>query len=183
VVTVVSPTTSAEDEQIYTTDLGQTVYGGTLDVVSGELTIDRAMVDLGDATWTMAGTVPNHYFSSGNSIGEAKQDRNVATYICSQYEAVSPRVTASLQNGQICRTINAESKFFIKDSRYTDATEFKTAMDGVQLVYELATPQTIQLTPQEVYALLGQNNVWADSGSVEVVYKADVTRYVEKKLN
>ena len=51
------------------------------------------------------------------------------------------------------------------------------------MVYELATPQTIQLTPQGVYALLGQNNVWADSGAVEVVYKADVGLYIDKKLN
>lgn len=56
-------------------------------------------------------------------------------------------------------------------------------MDGVQLVYELNEPQTIQLTPQEVYALLGQNNVWADSGSVSVTYKADVGLYIDKKLN
>ena len=51
------------------------------------------------------------------------------------------------------------------------------------IVYELATPQTIQLSPQEIHALLGQNNVWADSGPVAVTYKADVTKWVEKKLN
>lgn len=37
VETIVSPTTEAEDGTTYTTDLGRTVYGGTLDVVKGTL--------------------------------------------------------------------------------------------------------------------------------------------------
>ena len=45
----------------------------------------------------------------------------------------------------------------------------------ITVVYELATPTTIQLTPQEVTTLLGNNNIWADSGSVEVEYRADTT--------
>ena len=53
----------------------------------------------------------------------------------------------------------------------TDATP--TA--GVQVVYELATPQTCQLTPQEVRTLLGTNNLWADCGDVSVTYRVDPT--------
>ena len=41
-------------------------------------------------------------------------------------------------------------------------------MNGVQLVYELADPQTIQLTPQEIKLLVGDNNVWSD-GQVTMV--------------
>ena len=37
-------------------------------------------------------------------------------------------------------------------------------------MYELATPQTVQLTPQEVNSLLGQNNISADTGDVDIVY-------------
>ena len=49
--------------------------------------------------------------------------------------------------------------------------EFKSAMSGVQLCYELATPLTYQLTPQTVTALVGQNYVWADTGDVTVTVK------------
>jgi hypothetical protein len=65
----------------------------------------------------------------------------------------------------------------------TDPTAFKTAMNGVQLCYELATPQTYQLDPQTIDLLLGDNNVWTDCGSVEVTYKADVGLYIDKKLS
>lgn len=42
---------------------------------------------------------------------------------------------------------------------------------GAQVVYPLATPITIQLTPTEITALLGVNNLWGDTGASEVVYK------------
>ena len=71
--------------------------------------------------------------------------------------------------------------FYIRDVAYSDATTFKQAMNGVQLVYELATPQTYQLTPVEVKTLLGLNNVWADTGDVEVQYRADTKMYIDCK--
>ena len=56
----------------------------------------------------------------------------------------------------------------VKDTSLNNATasEFKTAMSGVQLCYELATPQTYQLDPQTISLLHGNNNVWSD-GEVE----------------
>lgn len=51
------------------------------------------------------------------------------------------------------------------------AEQFKTAMSGIQLVYELATPTTCHLTPQEVRTILGTNNIWADTGDIEVKFK------------
>jgi hypothetical protein len=57
---------------------------------------------------------------------------------------------------------------------YTDVTtidDFKTAMQGVDFIYELATPITVQLTPTQVEQLLGANNVWADTGDItECIY-------------
>lgn len=122
--TIVSPTTSASDGTTYTTDLGRTVYGGTLDVVSGELTITDG------------------YIASYN--GEALP----STWI-SDRDVYASGTTPSI---------------------------------GAEVVYKLASPQTIQLTPTEVRTLLGQNNVWSD-GDVVVVYSADTALWIEKKLN
>jgi hypothetical protein len=55
-------------------------------------------------------------------------------------------------------------------------------MSGVQLVYELATPQTYQLTAQQLKTLLGQNNVWADAGDISVKYNADTKLYIDNKI-
>lgn len=43
-----------------------------------------------------------------------------------------------------------------------------TPTTGAQVVYELATPLTYQLTPQEIAALVGTNNVWSTGDSVSV---------------
>ena len=58
-----------------------------------------------------------------------------------------------------------------------------TPTTGAQVVYELATPQTYQLTPTEVKTLLGENNIWADTGNVAVDYFADTKKYIDKVLN
>lgn len=63
------------------------------------------------------------------------------------------------------------------------AEEFKIAMTGVQFVYELVDPVTYQLTPHEVRSLLGSNTIYADTGDTSVEYRADIQRYIDKKLS
>ena len=49
------------------TDEAGTVYGGELDVTTGVLTVDRAMVDLGKLSWTYQAATPSYpygYFTS-----------------------------------------------------------------------------------------------------------------------
>lgn len=44
---------------------------------------------------------------------------------------------------------------------------------GAQVVYKLATPTEIQLTPQEITTLAGENNIWADAnGEITLTYQA-----------
>ena len=54
----------------------------------------------------------------------------------------------------------------IYNPNYNNVSDFVEAMSGQSLVYELATPITIQLTPTVVKSLRGVNNISADSGDV-----------------
>lgn len=161
----------------HTTSLGRTVYGGTLDVVSGELVVDMIIADLGDATWNYNTSLGNIFIATTATLPAPL--KTAFHGICSQYEyggvytTMPDKSFGYVYGDALC----------IKDSAYTDATAFKTAMSGAQLCYELATPQTYQLTPTEVELLKGTNNIWTDSGEVEVTYKADVGLYIDKKLN
>ncbi|MBQ2158011.1 MAG: hypothetical protein II443_05560, partial [Oscillospiraceae bacterium] len=67
------------------------------------------------------------------------------------------------------------------DGQATTVSAFKTwlSSNNLQVVYELATPQAYQLTPQQIQTLLGTNNVWANSGDVEVIYIADTKLYID----
>lgn len=57
-----------------------------------------------------------------------------------------------------------------------------TPTTGAQVVYELATPQTYQLDPVEVRTLLGDNNIYADTGAVDVAYRADTKLYIDNAI-
>ena len=59
-------------------------------------------------------------------LGTASADKVVSVYISSEWPSSS-------------------GVLYVRDLDYTDAAAFKTAMSGVLLYYELATPQTIEL--------------------------------------
>lgn len=96
-----------------------TIYGGTLDVLTGVLTVTHA---------------------------------NIASY-----------------NGE---SIN--EPWLSSMDKYVSGASPTT---GAQVVYPLTTPQIVQLTPEEVSTLLGENNIWADTGDVTVTYRADPTLF------
>lgn len=167
-----------------------TVYGCTLGVVSGELVVDRAMVDLGTLNW----------YVSQNPAGMVGSNADVSTFPSVLYS--NPNVASdimcekfktspynSITSGGVD---NGIAIFGRDDARYIrifypeysekTAAEVKADLDGVKLVYTLLTPITYHLTPQEVRTLLGTNNVWSDAGETAVTYKADVQLYIDKKL-
>lgn len=150
-----------------------TVYGGSLDVTTGVLTVDRAMVDLGTLNWGANYTAV--YSTTINDILPAVEPpyaNRQSGAICSAYAPDSQYSVDTTMTDK--RWLRTAKKFFVKDTSYADAASFKTAMNGVQLVYELATPQTYQLTPTEVSTLLGANNVWADTGDTTLTYRASL---------
>lgn len=69
-----------------------------------------------------------------------------------------------------------------KDYFNKNQTEWKALALDVQVVLPLATPITYHLTPQEITTLLGQNNIWADTGDMSVTYRADTKLYIDKKF-
>lgn len=151
-----------------------TVYGGTLDVTSGVLTVDRAYVDLGTLTWEKA--AENTVFRT--TLAGAKTglpnticDKRKMVYT-QRFNLTSPYELAPYNavNIYICSLVG----------EYTTATAFKAAMSGCHVCYELAQPTSVTLTATEVLTLLGQNNVWADCGPVSVEYPCDTKLYIQK---
>lgn len=168
-----------------------TVYGGTLDVVSGELVVDRAMVDFGTLNWALIdnATLGQYFMASLSAFNvkfEGEFNTTAYTALCSHYK-VTKRNSSDFVDNTFCLDGNVNDRkviqIQIKDSRYTDAAEFKAAMSGVMLCYTLAAPITYHLTPQEVRTLLGTNNVWSDAGETAVTYKADVQLYIDKRIS
>lgn len=102
-----------------------TVYGGTLDVTTGVLTVTDANIA------SYAGeTLPSTWIS----------DRDV----------------------------------------YAAGT---TPTTGAQVVYKVASPTTYQLTATEVAAFLGENNIFASTGTSTVTFGSDIKNYIDDEAD
>ena len=156
------------------TDEAGTVYHGTVDPVAGQLTVDWAMVDLGTLTYSVwnKNSSRDCYSLTIQDIRPRRDAGDNLPAISSIF--VSTNYNATWKPWQMSYTNQSKQVVFMTPhDEYADADAFKAAMSGVQLVYELATPLTYQLTPQEVEALVGTNNVWSTGDSVSVTYTKD----------
>ena len=164
-----------------------TVYGGTVDLVTGVLTVDRAVVTFNNGSGWSVSVASGHYraynYSLTSIVPWNDNSHATTTMLCDKlangsWDDVFSGVGVLGQTG---KTIG----FGLDPFGITDNTGLNTWLSNnpFQIVYELATPITYQLDPVQVACLLGHNNVWADCGNIEEIkYKADVQLWVEKKL-
>lgn len=174
----VSPTEDEADGHTTTTSLGRTVYGGTLDVVSGVLTVDKIGTDI------LIESIYNRSGSDSVGFGVFSLPYAWSTpvdIICEKGFYVGSFNTTTY-GGVVVYDTNRRQMAICCPRDYT-VEECQAFFGDCMLVYELATPQTYQLTPTEVNTLLGENNVWADSGDVEVVYVRDLNITINNLLN
>lgn len=167
------------NETTLTLPFGQTVYGGTLDVLSGVLTVTYGLF-VPTNSMTIAGLARNTHncwcFTIFESSTIFKNGGNVLSNI-----NIPDTWQASLVSG-FCKAVTQGKAIFALsdsdsglDSTATQA-QVQTAFQNFvstyspQAVYELTTPTTIQLTPAQVKTLLGQNNIFADTGDISLSY-------------
>ena len=171
---------SAHTEQTVTISFGQTVYGGTLDVETGVLTVDTLMFDLGDLTWQTTQQTPIIFYADPRNLDEYIGTAQRTIVCCSAYQAqlnVSGAAGArTFPNGSICGFTNPDvgyHRIFVKDEAYSDAETFTTAVTGVKACYKLATPTTTTLTAAQVNLIKGINNISTDADGISITYFAD----------
>ena len=142
-----------------------TVYGGTVDLVSGLLTINRTTVN---TTWgsginaTNLGHVTRKRFNLADPSKKYYTDaeNDLKSNVIGRYD--------TLYSGDYVHMYLAST------THIWAYMPSDTAADTVmQFSYTLETPVTYQLTPTEVRALVGINNVWSDADSVTVTYRSD----------
>lgn len=153
--------------------LGQNVYSGYLDVLSGVLTITHKGFDFGSVTWEKYTDRTYPIFRTEVSDIKIGTTGDFIVY-SSCYEARGTSGSTSFgdnvsNNLKICSQTSA-NRIMIMDNDVTgSADDFKTLRTGQTIVYELATPTTIQLTSNQIQTLL-QNNILADTGDIDVEF-------------
>ena len=161
------------------TSTAGTVYGGTLDVVTGLLTVDRvcetitkdsAWYSFSTGTGNSSAAVYLEYYNNCKYV-DGSSSRNGA--ISSTGKETGNYWIHARQNevpeGDMCFAYSYSGfvRFHRTDvANITDLNAFKAAFPDTQICYYLATPLTYQLTAQEVAVLVGTNNVWSTGDSV-----------------
>lgn len=155
---------------------GQTVYGGTLDAVSGMLMVDRAMVTFdGDEYWYTYS--PSNYDSFCFVTNETNKKVKVQSSICNGYTNVTDSWGAG-GNGKfgVFSDHSTLARWYFTRPNATfekDVTAWKAWLseNPLQVCYELTTPYEIQLDPISIQTLIGDNTIWSDAnGTIEVKY-------------
>ena len=151
------------------------VYGGTLNPVTGVLTVTHELVAISELSWTQH---PNNTIVFYTTVSEKAFG---TSNIMSDAFSVTGASVTSMIAGTMRGLANNTTVYIAANS--TDPTDFINDYGTNQLLYELATPVTYNLTPTEVKTLLGENNIWAGTGNVAVDYFADTKLYINKVLN
>lgn len=188
---VVSPTEDAQDGETHTISFASagTVYGGRLDVTSGVLVVDKMYAQM-PTNWTQNSFTPPNMFVQTYEFTGLPSVTNGDTEI---------RVTSDMFKGATAAGILGASSghnsvavisskrmmALVSSTEFPAAEDFNTwvASNNPHVCFELATPQTYQLTPTEVKTLLENNNIWADTGDVTVEYVADTKTFIENLVN
>lgn len=175
-------TSEAEEVEI---SLGQTVYGGELDVTNGVLRVTRSIVEFdgsNDEPWVIS-SGGTFFYLDGVAY---KHDEVQSAVMCSIFQPLPNGNSSSFTGDNQCLFLlsTANDRLYVKHDESTSVSDFRTFLSNnpMGLLYILATPVEITLTPEQINTLKGVNNIWADTGDTAVEHKQDIQTYIDKKI-
>ena len=163
-----------------------TVYGGTLDVTSGVLTVDTVkLVFDGTENWTSLGSDSSwrirYIFNKNIKRIEDRQK-------CSHYKSVTITSQTTAFGFDAYNSSGGVPYVFLRpQATPMSADDWKSFLAAqyaagtpVEVVFQIESPNVYTLDPVTVQTLLGQNNIWADCGPSTVEYPCDTKLYIQK---
>ena len=154
-----------------------TIYGGYVDLVSGELVQNFTKSTINDSTTMTYRGISNGYAYFNIKKGDYGMLNYGNLYLFSNY---------------CTKTIESEWSVWIDamagnlriyvPSTYNSLAKFKAylAEHPLDISYKISEPITYQLTPQQLSTLKGQNNFWSNADYVEIEYELTETFDIQK---
>ena len=166
-------TFEAYAETLTPVSLGQTVYGGEVDVVGGEGISNYGYLVLdGSEDWDL------YYMQNGFALSIS--DMKIGSAM-QGYSNFLPTITSSSQfgirfGGSTNNNIIYCCRIMGEIEGVTDLETWKTYLSTNNLIicYPLETPETFSVDPETLETLEGINNIWHDAnGNIEIVYEKE----------
>lgn len=179
----VSPTYEARDGTIYSVTIPSeagVVYGGTLDVINGTLTITHKLLTFdGSETWGIIDNPDNIRYYTITNIGDGHvirsdiyshtvYNQNLRTSQASTDVQYGARLYTTTTSGILRLIVCLPDMPDTKAGFQAMLASWATAGTPLQVCYELAEPVTYQLTPTQIMTQAGRNNVWTNFGTITV---------------
>ena len=156
-----------------TVQLGQTVYGGTVDLVSGVGTVTNVADDLSLLSWTTrkTGTVNKFLSATLSNYFKPKNSASPIGMIAEDYVDCGSSNASELQTNIETASVGLYSyKTSSARSNTIYAVIANDSSPSGKVVYPLATPITYQLSPNQIQMLERYNTIWAEEGDISVTY-------------
>lgn len=163
--------TTPTQTDTYTDTFGQTIYGGSRDLVTDKASVTYAVADLGDYTYTLRNGVGMQTNGLSSLIKSPVDNYTVCDGVC---EIATPTTWQLLVNsGTSSGLYGVSGGCLCIATSETDTTAFKASMVGKKIAYPLATPTELTgLTAHNINTRLGDNNFYADTGTMSVEYRS-----------
>lgn len=107
-------------------------------------------VDLGTLTWNASSDGVNTFYGDVGNVKRVSNNDTIANIMCPKYCSVTRNAVSGINKAV---SVNINASFHVHDTDYNNPTAFKTAMAGVPIYYELATPQVITIPRKHLRAV------------------------------
>lgn len=180
----------------------ETVYGGTVDAVTGEGSEEWKLVEFdGTENWLAGANGDRKYFSleisknpddipsSTDNVKDAKLTQKCSHFVIEN--AYSTDVENCMWVYSIPTVSNVPVARVRSTANFTTVDELKSYLAAqaaagtpVQVVYKLATPEPFQATGWKMIpALSGENTLWTDGDGLHVTGRSDPTAYIQQQIS
>lgn len=177
----------------YTVDFDETVYGGEYNWTTGELMVTHAIQAFTGAeplTQSKAVNGNPRWCISLTTKAKPVPSNQTINALCNMYQYRSADRVYMESEGLSIDNTGGLAVVYDTDLNNIDLNGFKAYLTAqyeagtpVILAYELAEPNIIQLTPQQIQTYFGTNTLYSDSGDTEIKYIADTKTYIDNKFN
>lgn len=182
-------TQSKDEAQVkqITLTLPETIYGGSVDAVTGEGSNEWRLFELNGETTintvnelenTLRAAIPITSFPSTGSSGYCNMFPWAFNYaLDSEHVYANQRLLYLYVNKSRLSTIDIPGVLAYLAAQAAAGTP-------VQVAYKLATPKPFQATGwQMIPALSGENTLWTDGDSLAASGRSDLTAYIQQQIS
>ena len=159
-----------------------TVYGGYVDLISGELVEEYySVIENGQKSWSFNNNYNDNYYRSFITPSALEVPNPIINNNKQFYNICLNGSYTTKFNGWIGSTGNF--LFYLPQSLgITTKDEWTNflSINPLQICYPLAEPITHQLTPTQLKSFVGQNNFWSNADYIEIEYDLIETIDIQK---